>query len=344
MKDTLSWETRKALEEAEESSDRARRVLTILLVTSILVFMAAWNSRYYGWLQLRLRAAEQKEKTEKARTRAQNPPEATVPPEGRQAASAFDTIQRLAAERSRFVLVPTLGFGFDVNDLAIIAGVSFVLLLVWLHFSIGRERLNVLELFRRARADGSLRDAYELLAMTQVLSTPPNLKVEFAGSGWGGATKYLFWIPLGVQAFVVVHDLATYDRAHALSPDWSIATMALGTGLGLLMIKITRDCWRFSHDLQNDWAAVFDEVYKSPQLFITELSRDATGRVTHIRNRQAGWDMPVEAAITMIEAGDAVFYAIDPRSGSRLRVGVRQSHGRNELFSEVPSTWQSIPI
>src|SRR5207253_1457936 len=42
-------------EEAEEASDRGRRVLMLLLVASVLVLMAAWNGRYYGWLQSRLR-------------------------------------------------------------------------------------------------------------------------------------------------------------------------------------------------------------------------------------------------------------------------------------------------
>src|SRR5688572_24321806 len=118
----LSWEAQKALEEAEEASDRSRYVVIAMLVASVLVFMAAWNSRWYGWQHLRLQKAQGDEVDLKVgdwKEMAPGRQVGVIPTvterdvKARHSSAYADILQRTFTERVRFVSVPTLGVGFD---------------------------------------------------------------------------------------------------------------------------------------------------------------------------------------------------------------------------------------
>lgn len=335
----LSWETQKALDEAEEASDRSRRSLFILLVISILVAMAVWNSRLTGWSVRRWEVAQERERQLHATQGASKLPDGV---DQRQAASDADVQQKVIAERVRFVSVPVLGFGFDVNDLAIVGGVSFVLLLIWFHFSIGRERLNVDELFRRARSEGAtaLRDTYSLLSMTQVLSTPPHPNGHL-GSSWGLLVPFLFWTPTVVQASVVIHDVMTEHRGLPLSVTWTDATKWMGIVCLGLMVKLTTDCWGYSARLRSLWHQTFREVHGTPQYFATHL-QSHSGRPNLLANPAAGWSEPVVDVIKRIAAGTAAYYYVEPISGARLLLSVTQSG--DELRGEIPGIARNLKL
>jgi hypothetical protein len=104
--------------------------------------------------------------------------------------------------------VPFFGFSFDVNDLGILGGTAFLVILGCFRFFISREVDNLKMSFEEARRLGKLRDFYHILAMKQVFTAPqtqhnkPKLFLRFT-------PKFICWLPLLVYIAVTSNDLGT---------------------------------------------------------------------------------------------------------------------------------------
>lgn len=83
--------------------------------------------------------------------------------------------------------MPVLGTSFDINELSLIGGIAFCILLSWFYFALRRQHQDVVTVFALAREsdaaaldhekkDGdacTLKIAYELMQMSQVVDGSP---------------------------------------------------------------------------------------------------------------------------------------------------------------------------
>jgi hypothetical protein len=265
---------------AGDSARRSRLAFLVLMVASVLGFAAFWNSRQSGWLNTRYRVEADVQRWWPYLSTKREPPslsddlrgrftqaqlfvqERISTPDSDAKASVdadVDIFRKLRATDVMSVRVPFFAVSFDVNDLGMIGGIGFVVILLWLAFCIASELRDTALVFRRGDESGLLTHVYDLLIMQQVLTVAPQLEDEHESwTRW--ITKSLFWLPAVVQILVFVNDMNTWDAAESLD---RLATRASAIGSGsalLLILALTGICWGNSVQLDRDWRARWKEV------------------------------------------------------------------------------------
>ncbi|HEV7746299.1 MAG TPA: hypothetical protein VGO56_14970 [Pyrinomonadaceae bacterium] len=274
-------------EAARESTDRTRKILLIMIIASILIFTAFWNTRNEGWVNSRLALA-------KANLDLWSNKDAT-PPTGQedvyrqakqmevrtkyQAEETFFWIQKIRAEQVSQIQVPVLGISFDVNDLGLIGGVTFAVLLMWVNYSLWHHSNNLKLAFDFARgldsqgANGEgdqrlLYHTYQNLAMRQVLTIPPrptstkpaDTQPDKFKHGIRQVSKLLYALPLLVQARIVFNDWQTIAVGEMTNPKATKFVLAMGTFFFILIAALTVTCYyRWSRTYET-WKNVAEEI------------------------------------------------------------------------------------
>lgn len=204
---------------AKESTNRTRHILLVMIVASILLFAAVWNSRISGWGYSRLviaRAAQDILKHDQDQRDWKNekyrPVDLLETLENKndrdryerakkflsmsrvtseQAEPALFWAQQVRAEQVGRIQVPVLGISIDVNDVGMLGGFSLTVLLIWANYSLWHHNNNLrlaldfaTEVGEKDLKDGRNRllyHTYQNLAMSQVLTIPPRPKTKRIG-------------------------------------------------------------------------------------------------------------------------------------------------------------------
>jgi hypothetical protein len=157
--------------------------------------------------------------------------------------------------------VPTFGFGIDANDLGMIGGLGFFVILLMYRFSLGRE-INNLEIAREeASRLGQAREFYLVLAMRQVFTVP---QAPHRERSWFliWAPKLLCCVPLLVQSVVTVNDVITFDVADEISRAHNIAT-TIGELLALIgILSLTVVAFKKLRRLDEVWDNWWDPAWR----------------------------------------------------------------------------------
>ncbi len=202
---------------ATESSIRSRRILVLLIIASILIFIAFWNSRDSSWVLTHVQWAEEIEtlfRQPQAHSKALSDGEKRIQAragdyhiESAEDAQHFhEHLLDLMAEHVIYVRVPVLGVAFDINDLGIFSGITLMVLLLWCRFALWHERRN-LQLCMAESRPKDRKAVYRYLAMRQLLTIPPRLADEKTARIWGWLVLALFCLPALVYCLVVGDDL-----------------------------------------------------------------------------------------------------------------------------------------
>jgi hypothetical protein len=171
-------------------------------------------------------------------------------------------LERARIEKVLYNTVPFFGVVFDINDLGIFAGITFIISLLLFRFSLLRELRNLRLAFLQAKTPEHLRLCYDMLAMQQVLTTPPEINPVPSERRLGGRWREAFWntmskglylIPFAVHLEILRRDYKTYLAVEPIFPGtvrglWVTATLlvlnAFLTGLCLYLgLKVDRR-WR----------------------------------------------------------------------------------------------------
>jgi hypothetical protein len=274
---------------ARTSSDRGRFVLIVLITTSVLAFVAFWNSRPASWLNSRI---------EMARIAAEACPswnEETrqvlgVSHEDYQRSRRFYDLRKnrigncenlkvlanqllsLQSQETASIRVPFFGFQFDINDLGIFGGFTFMVVLMWFRFSLARELSNVRLAFWIARNRDSRSDfqlCYDLLAMHQVLTVPATRGEAAQSRGgrfWSHVPLLLYFLPLAAEIAICWSDIRTRFWGWTISPQNTIS-LFLAEGAFLILISIlTYTCFQLSREVDRVWdEAALDKLIKPAQ-------------------------------------------------------------------------------
>jgi len=175
-----------------------------------------------------------------------------------------DLLERARIERVLYITVPFFGFVMDINDLGTFAGITFIIILLLFRFSLLRELRNLRLAFMQAKTPEHLRLCYDMLAMQQVLTTPPEIEPGRPGwlppsfgrwreVWWNTVSRGLYLIPFVVHLRIFYHDFITYRLVEPAFPGtvrglWITGTLlvlnALLTGLCLYLGWKVDKSWR----------------------------------------------------------------------------------------------------
>ncbi len=261
------------IDAAAESTKRARLVLIVITVASVLGFSATWNSSSGGWLNSRLQVSDDVQRWWTYLTSDSEPNSLSVKESERfQQAKKYvavriphhdleDSIQvatdaaifrDLRAHEVQTIRVPFFGVSFDVNDLGLIGGFGFAVVLMWLAFSIHTERHDTAVALQRATELGVLPYAFDLIRMRQVMTIPPTPGSD-KPSPLRWVTKLLFTFPFLVQLRIFVFDAATWPAGESISPPATKFAVAGGGMFLMIVLVLTIWCIYLSFGVDADW-------------------------------------------------------------------------------------------
>jgi hypothetical protein len=171
----------------------------------------------------------------------------------------YAALSRGYVENALSVRVPFFGITFDVNDLGIMGGISFLVILVWLRFCISREVDNLRLSFEEADRLGKGKEFYTLLAMRQVLTTPRTRYLK-RSKFLVVAPKIIVWAAFMVHIGVVIHDFNTRDLAIGLKLGryqlTMIAEVLLAIPLFVLSVMVTKRLIRMDRVWDRAWVTI----------------------------------------------------------------------------------------
>jgi len=217
------------VETYRRSAERARYVVVTLMVFSVVMLVAQWNTMEYSWSSKRYQSLTSL--YDRARGQPAGTADKTVQTatDGRyqslhEVAAILDEYRRLRVERVSIFDVPGIGIAIDVNDLGLFSGVANTLLFLLLLFAVMREYENLyLALFkvRRLHDRGAVRGGestanylYHALAMSQVFNAPPTLAQWRQSKTKRDIPHIVFVVPVLVQSYIVYSNYRTASILH----------------------------------------------------------------------------------------------------------------------------------
>ena len=174
--------------------------------------------------------------------------------DAKHARAYLDALEQTRIEGVNVLHLPIFGITFDVNDLGIIAGISFIVLLITLRLALSRELQNLRIAFSTAHDSGRLREAYEYLSMSQVMTLPPGVRSRPKRETiLSRAPMLLVWCPFVVQLMIFLNDLFTMRLGQVTSIDLTYVSLLLGFSSVFVILILTYMCWHFSGEIDHEW-------------------------------------------------------------------------------------------
>jgi hypothetical protein len=251
------------MDAVKEASNRTRQILLVMIVASILVFAAFWNTRQDGWVNSRLRDATLAvEKLGDAKTT-----DATAAP----VLYKLQWIQKIRAEQVSQIQVPVIGISFDVNDLGMLGGFAFIVFLIWVNYSVWHLSTNLrlaLEFAKNLDEQEPtqlLYYTYQNLAMRQVLTIPPKPASIRTSEGkfkslLQKASKLLYALPFIVQTIVVWHDWITTDIGNRYNSNATRIVLIMEIAFWCLNGILTIICFYIWRKTYETWKIFADKI------------------------------------------------------------------------------------
>lgn len=242
---------------AKSASKRFRWAIVILVLASVLAAIATFNTRSNDWTTLRIKSI--KEKLIDLYSLKQ------LTPKQQSNQLYYENLSHLFQSRwveSCYIRVPFFGVAIDVNDLGVVSGFSFVIILIMLRFS-RRTELNAFRLiFTRAKNLGQLREYYNLLSMTRILTIPPS-KLNPQIKLWRLLPSLLYVLPVFVQFYVFYNDCLTIYEPYMASP--TSVTIIMGGSLIslLLIIALSVNSLIYENKFNKLWTKTYAELKKN---------------------------------------------------------------------------------
>jgi hypothetical protein len=265
------------LEATSDAAKRTRNASISVVVASVLVFAGLLNSLQHSWMLQRLRTWNEMDSAY-VRSKIGEPPKRTVPMSSVDPAyeaalrgyldrykEFYSALIRTYVDNSYVIRVPFFGFRVDANDLGLIGGIGFVVLLIILRFNISREVDNLRMAFAEAKRLNQLSEFYVLLAMRQVFTVPATDAIN-RGPFMVWVPKLFCFAPLAVHISVTIHDFVTVGIGHALSDTHTAILFAsefvLAVAIAILTRMVVKRMLRVDSIWDEYWPAVQRELVR----------------------------------------------------------------------------------
>lgn len=256
------------LQSLKTASDRSRRSLYLVTVASVLLFVTSYNIFDGGWPVRRL------DRWYRLIQQAETHPGQTVLGFGdpKELGTLRSEYMKQFVSRALFTTSPLPGVSIDVNSLGMFGGVALVLLMILLWAALASEHEAVYLTLADATKDLSgagatiearseANTAYNALAMTQMLSSPPT-QARWKRSPIFGACRLIFLAPPAVYAWVVWTEWNTrhISAAYSVNP-WP----PLAFDLAALVVIAALSCFSYLHSraMSCIWSETFFAINPS---------------------------------------------------------------------------------
>jgi hypothetical protein len=168
----------------------------------------------------------------------------------------YRDIFKFLVRETYLVRVPVLGIAFDINDLGVFSGLTFIFLLILFWFTLEREEENLRMTFKLAEVHNCVREVYYYLSMGQVL-TLPQREAPHKGHLWKYLPKAIYAAPLIVFCTIFVNDLMTSDWGRLLNNRaTTFATVSSGIFL-IIIFLLTVLCIHRSLRVDRLWRTTY---------------------------------------------------------------------------------------
>ena len=205
------------------SARRTRTLMTVLVVACVLAFAGFLNSLPSSWMLQRIQVAG-----DPASPYVVGKLGVETTLDDPRYEALHGALVRSWVDNAMSIDVPFFGVAFDINDLGLLGGISFVTILVLMRFSLRTEISSLRLAFKAAAQDAQgdkrqLERFYDLLAAQQVF-TLPHIGVE--PIGWVARRPWMLrvmpkltcFLPLAVYSLVAVNDYQSQTIASAINP------------------------------------------------------------------------------------------------------------------------------
>jgi len=265
MKDT-SLDLQDYLDATSDASKRTRTILIVLVAASVLAFAGYLNSLKASWMLSRLQKISNPQ-SEYVKEKLGFVPSNE---DDKRYQEFYAAVSRAYVENAFTIRVPFFGFSFDVNDLGLLGGLGFTVILILLRFSIRSEIISLRLSFKAVEAEARKDPTqfalfYDLLAMRQVLTMP---HVEDPEKEWVShrplvlqvVYKWLCFVPAVVYTLVAFHDFSTLDIGDVL--DHGRTQWLIGYTIFFLIVIIALSIWCFVkwRRVDNLWRGYWNDV------------------------------------------------------------------------------------
>lgn len=289
------------------SSGSTRSVLYVLMLINVLSFIAVLNTHLHNWTQDRIEQRSEKIRSLLTHTRS---------------LADSDNLEALKVERDQDlkskvenyqnIKLPILGNAFDINNLCIVSGLSFIILLIILRFTLTREKNNLRialqSISERYTPDSDekefeyyLRNCtsekeqhlhkinavrrkhhYNYLSMNEIYNLPPLESSENSlQNTWLGKVinTRLYYFSYFIYFLIILNDLSTFRRGIETSPSHTIFSTVLGI-LGLCSISyLSKSCNWQKQIITNLFNDFYDNDYKYVRIEYSIFRQNAFGFV-----------------------------------------------------------------
>lgn len=134
----------------------------------------------------------------------------------------------------KLIHVSALGVVLDVNDLGLVAGLAFAIILLMRAMSLANEYFAIRTAMQRALSCRCLRDAYDLLAVSQVFTVPLR-DFEYHDRHGVGAKVWSYRLlpillnalPAFITLVIFITNILTLDKGMFVSPSSTLVSLAL---------------------------------------------------------------------------------------------------------------------
>ena len=279
------------------TSSGTRSVLYVLVIVNILALITVINTWPLNWTDARINKIENDFKNlPDTIFKLKNAKNFVLCDSFRNVlrvdSAVWPTYRRFDIENYQNIRVPILGNAFDVNNLCLVAGLTFVILMVVLRFTLGRELINLRlalnaitkrypdyansELFWKNCAEGNWPDIlpsinrvrrlhhYNSLSMNEIFNLPPleisNNRIQNRFSG--RALMHMFYFPTVVYFIIIANDIATAWKALPEAPHQTIAFILISLIFLAIILSLSAKCSRLKQKIYKSYADFKNNDYK----------------------------------------------------------------------------------
>ena len=248
----MSYEPKDFLEACNRSAESSRRPLAILVVSYVIVFCAIWNSRDNCWHNSFIKSAGAAIAWLEAPPAVkENPTAGSRLDLGRTfvhtygvddpklLAWAIDTIRTDQVEKNLFFELPFFNVSVHINDLGVLSGLAFMLLLIWYRQCLAHLLLCT-RIALRTHCGADAAATRQLIAMHQFLTIPTP---DPTGVRPARATQLLLLVPSALlQTYLLWTNWTTRPLAFALGARYALPILGLTTLFSLIVVVLVSDC------------------------------------------------------------------------------------------------------
>lgn len=182
--------------------------------------------------------------------------------------------KKLDIETIKTIKIPFFGISFDINDLGIIGGGAFCIILFIFSYSLDRELTNlkivhgyISYTFEKTKDRVIF---YYLLSMHQLLSFTdlPNLYLEGKNMEQlpplkKNFPKFLYFLPFMLFSFILLYDVCTMPTGLKISELNTITGISASFIVAIIIFRFSRKCERLSYDIDDLWVEIKKELDKA---------------------------------------------------------------------------------